>query len=198
MMKLYWAPRTRSFSTLWLMEETGQPYERVLTDLSKGEHKSPEYLAINPMGKVPALRDGEATLAEAAAICAYVAERYPQAKLAPPLGDPLRARYLYWLFFSPGCIEPAMVQLATKIEMNPTAAGWGDAQLVLDVLDAALSTGPWLLGETFSAADIMVGSGLNFAVRLFKMAPPRPSFDRYLDRCAARPAFQRAGAIAAG
>ena len=198
MMKLYWAPRTRSFSTLWLMEETGQPYERVLTDLSKGEHKSPEYLAINTMGKVPALRDGEATLAEAAAICAYVAERYPQAKLAPPLGDPLRARYLYWLFFSPGCIEPAMVQLATKIEMNPTAAGWGDAQLVLDVLDAALSTGPWLLGETFSAADIMVGSGLNFAVRLFKMAPSRPSFDRYLDRCAARPAFQRAGAIAAG
>jgi glutathione S-transferase len=198
MMKLYWAPRTRSFSALWLMEETGQPYERALTDLSKGEHKSPEYLAINPMGKVPALRDGEATLAEAAAICAYVAERYPQAKLAPPLGDPLRARYLYWLFFSPGCIEPAMVQLATKIEMNPTAAGWGDAQLVLDVLDAALSNGPWLLGETFSAADIMVGSGLNFAVRLFKMAPSRPSFDRYLDRCAARPAFQRAGAIAAG
>ena len=198
MMKLYWAPRTRSFSALWLMEETGQPYERVLTDLSKGEHKSPEYLAINPMGKVPALRDGEATLAEAAAICAYVAERYPQAKLAPPLGDPLRARYLYWLFFSPGYIEPAMVQLATKIEMNPTAAGWGDAQLVLDVLDAALSTGPWLLGETFSAADIMVGSGLNFAVRLFKMAPSRPSFDRYLDRCAARPAFQRATVLAAG
>ena len=198
MMKLYWAPRTRSFSALWLMEETGQPYERALTDLSKGEHKSPEYLAINPMGKVPALRDGEATLAEAAAICAYVAERYPQAKLAPPLGDPLRARYLYWLFFSPGCIEPAMVQLATKIEMSPTAAGWGDAQLVLDVLDAALSTGPWVLGEAFSAADIMVGSGLNFAVRLFKMAPSRPSFDRYLDRCAARPAFKRAGAIAAG
>jgi glutathione S-transferase len=198
MMKLYWAPRTRSFSALWLMEETGQPYERMLTDLSKGEHKSPEYLEINPMGKVPALRDGEATLAEAAAICAYVAERYPQANLSPPIGDPLRAKYLYWLFFSPGCIEPAMVQLATKIEMNPTAAGWGDAQRVFDVLDAALSKGPWLLGEAFSAADIMVGSGLNFAVRLFKMAPSRPSFDRYLDRCAARPAFQRAGAIAAG
>ncbi len=198
MMKLYWAPRTRAFSALWLMEETGQPYERVLTDLSKGEHKAPEYLAINPMGKVPALRDGEATLAEAAAICAYVAERYPQARLAPPIGDPLRAKYLYWLFFSPGCIEPAMVQLATKIEMNPTAAGWGDAQRVFDVLDAALSKGPWLLGEAFSAADIMVGSGLNFAVRLFKMAPSRPSFDRYLDRCGARPAFQRAGAIAAG
>jgi glutathione S-transferase len=198
MMKLYWAPRTRSFTALWLMEETGQPYERVLTDLSKGDQKAPDYLAINPMGKVPALRDGEATLAEAAAICAYVAERYPQANLAPPPGDPLRARYLYWLFFAPGCVEPAMVQLATKIEMNPTSAGWGDAQRVLDVLDAALADGPWLLGKNFSAADIMIGSGLNFAVRLFKMAPSRPSFDRYLDRCAARPAFQRAGAIAAG
>jgi glutathione S-transferase len=198
MMKLYCAPRSRSFTALWLMEETGHPYERVLTDISTGAQKTPEYLAINPMGKVPALQDGDATLAEAAAICAYVAERYPEAKLAPPLGDPRRAKYLYWLFFGPGCVEPSMVQLATKIEMNPVAAGWGDAQRVIDVLDAALTKGPWLLGETFSAADIVIGSGLNFAVRLFKMMPTRPSFDRYLDRCAARPAFQRAGVLAAG
>jgi glutathione S-transferase len=147
---------------------------------------------------VPALGDGDATLAEAAAICAYVAERYPEAKLAPPLGDPARAKYLYWLFFSPGCIEPAIVQLATKIEMNPVAAGWGEAQRVFDVLDAAVSKGPWILGDTFSAADIVIGSGLNFAVRMFKMVPPRPSFDAYLDRCAARPAFQRAEKLAAG
>jgi glutathione S-transferase len=147
---------------------------------------------------VPALRDGEATLAEAAAICAYVTERYPQAKLAPPPGDPLRAKYLYWLFFAPGCIEPAMVQLATKIEMSPVAAGWGDAQRVFDVLDAALAKGPWILGDIFSAADIAIGSSLNFAVRLFKMVPARPSFDRYIDACAARPAFQRASVIAAG
>ncbi len=102
MMQLYWSPRSRSFSALWLMEETGQPYERVLTDITTGAQKKPEYLAINPMGKVPALKDGEATLAEAAAICAYVAERCPEAKLAPPVGDPLRARYLYWLFFCSG------------------------------------------------------------------------------------------------
>src|SRR3978361_716902 len=127
MMKLYWSPRSRSFSALWLMEETGQPYERVLTDISTGAQKTAEYLAINPMGKVPALTAGDATLAEAAAICAYVAERYPDAKLAPPLGDPLRAKYLYWLFFAPGCVEPGMVQVATKVEMNPTAAGWGAA-----------------------------------------------------------------------
>jgi len=198
MVKLYWSPRSRSFSALWLMEETGQPYERVLTDISTGAQKAPEFLAVNPMAKVPALKDGEATLAEAAAICAYVAERYPEAPLAPPLGDPLRAKYLYWLFFAPGCIEPAMVQVATKIEMNSMAAGWGDAQRVFDVLDAALTKGPWILGETFSAADIAIGSGLNFAVRLFKMVPSRPSFDRYIDRCAARPAFQRASVIAAG
>ena len=180
------------------MEETGQPYERVLTDISTGAQKTPEYLAINPMAKVPALRDGDATLAEAAAICAYVAERYPEAKLAPPPGDPLRAKYLYWLFFSPGCIEPAMVQVATKIEMNSVAAGWGNAQRVFDVLDAALEKGPWILGDSFSAADIIIGSGLNFAVRLFKMVPSRPSYDRYIDNCMARPAFQRAAIIAAG
>ena len=198
MMKLYWSPRTRSFSALWLMEETGQPYERVLIDISKGAQKTPEYLAINPMGKVPALQDGEVTLAEAAAICAYVAELYPQAKLAPPMGDRLRAKYLYWLFFGPSCVEPAMVQVATKIEINPTAAGWGNAERVFDVLDAGLEQGPWILGENFSAADIVIGSGLNFAVRLFKMIEARPSFDRYIDACTARPAFQRAGAIAAG
>jgi glutathione S-transferase len=198
MMQLYWAPRTRSFTTLWLMEETGQPYERVLIDLSKGAQKAPEYLAINPMGKVPALKDGNATLAEAAAICAYVAERYPEAKLAPPLGDPLRAKYLYWLFFAPSCVEPAMVQVATKVEMSSVSAGWGDAQRVFDVLDASLTKGPWLLGERFSAADIAIGSGLNFVVRLFKMVPTRPSFDRYIDACGARPAFQRAAALAAG
>ena len=197
-MQLYWSPRTRSFTALWLMEETGQPYERVLTDLSAGAQRKAEYLAINPMGKLPALRDGEATLAEAAAICAYVAERYPQAKLAPPVGDPLRAKYLYWLFFGPSCGEPAMMQIATKVEMNPVAAGWGDAQRVFDVLDAALAKGPWILGENFSAADIVIGSGLNFAVRLFKLVPSRASFDRYLDACAARPAFQRAQKIAAG
>src|ERR1700730_17108088 len=198
MMKLYWSPRSRSFSALWLMEETGKPYECVRTHISTGAQKTPEYLAINPMGKVPALTDGDATLAEAAAICAYVAERYPEAKLAPPRGDPLRAKYLYWLFFAPGCVEPAMVQVATKIEMNPVAAGWGESTRVFDVLDAALAKGPWILGESFSAADIAIGSALNFAVRLFKMVPARPSFDRYIDRCAARPAFQRASALAAG
>jgi glutathione S-transferase len=198
MMKLYWSPRSRSFSALWLMEETGVAYERVLTDISTGAQKTLEFLTVNPMGKVPALQDGEATMAEAAAICAYVAERYPEAKLAPPLGDVHRAKYLYWLFFAPSCIEPAMVQLATKMEMSSVAAGWGDAQRVFDVLEVALEQGPWILGDQFSAADIAIGSGLTFAVRNFKMVPSRPAFDRYLDRCEARPAFQRALQFASG
>lgn len=197
-MQIYWSPRSRSFSTLWLMEETGQPYERVLTDISTGAQKKPEFLAINPMGKVPALKDGDVTIAEAAAICAYVAERYPDAKLAPPPGDPRRAKYLQWLFFAPSCIEPALIQIFTKLEVPTSTAAWGEATQVFDVLDKALEKGPWLLGDMFSAADIIVGSGLNFAVRAFKMVPPRPSFDRYIDACAARPAFQRATVIAAG
>jgi glutathione S-transferase len=198
MIELYWSPRSRSFSALWLMEETGLRYERVLTDITTGAQKTPEFLAINPMGKVPALKDGDATLGEAAAICVYVAERYPQANLAPPPGDPRRAKYLQWLFFSPSCIEPALIQIFTKIDVPASTAAWGSATQVFDVLDAALEKGPWILGDSFSAADIVIGSGLNFAVRLFKMVPARPSFDRYIDRCAARPAFQRAEKLAAG
>jgi glutathione S-transferase len=198
MMKLYWSPRSRSFSGIWLLEESGLPYERVLTDISTGAQKSPEFLSINPMGKVPALKDGDAALGEAAAICAYVADRYPETGLAPGPADPLRAKYLQWLFFSPSCIEPALIQIFTKIDVPTSTAAWGSATQVFDVLDAALAKGPWILGETFSAADIMIGSGLNFAVRLFKMVPSRPSFDRYIDRCTARPAFQRAEKIAAG
>jgi len=198
MMKLYWSPRSRSFSALWLMEEVGEPYERVLIDITTGAQKTPEYLAINPMGKVPALKDGDVTVAEASAICAYVAERHHDKNLAPPIGDPLRAKYLQWLFFSPGCIEPAMIEIFTKISVPTSTAAWGSATQVFDVLDAALEKGPFLLGDMFSAADIMIGSGLNFATRLFKMVPARPSFDRYIDACSVRPAFQRATVLAAG
>ena len=124
----------------------------MLTDITTGAQKAPEYLAINPMGKVPALEDGDATLAEAAAICAYVAERYPEAKLAPPLGDPRRAKYLYWLFFSPGCIEPSIVQLATKIEISGRRR-LGRGAAGVRRAGRGLEKGPWLLGDSFSAAE---------------------------------------------
>jgi glutathione S-transferase len=102
------------------------------------------------------------------------------------------------MFFAPSCIEPAIMQIFTKLEIPASSAGWGDATQVFDVLDQAVAKGPWLLGENFSAADVVIGSGLNYAIRLFKMVPARPSFDRYLDRCAARPAFQRATEISNG
>jgi glutathione S-transferase len=190
-MQIYWSPRTRSFASLWALEETGMPYEAVLTDISIGAQKTPEYLAINPMGKVPALKDGDVTIAESAAIIAYIAERFPAAKLAPEIGHPQRGKYLQWMFFAAN-IEAAITQIFTKIEMPTSSAGWGSADQVFDVLDKALETGPWLLGQRFSAADIVIGSGLNFAVRAFKMVPPRPSFDRYLDRIGAREAFKAA------
>src|SRR6516225_6145346 len=100
MMKLYWAPQSRAFRALWMLEEAGCPYERVLVDIRKGEQSAPAFRAVNPMMKVPALTDGAAAVAESAAICAYVAERVPEARLAPPLGDPGRGRYLHWLFFA--------------------------------------------------------------------------------------------------
>jgi len=196
-MKLYWSPRSRSFTTLWLMEETGEPYERVLTDISTGANKTPEYLAINPMGKVPALADGDAVMAESAAICTYVADRYPQAKLAPPIGDPRRAKYLQWMFFAPSCIEPAILQAYLKLDIPTVSAAWGSTTQTFDVLDQALAKGPWLLGPDFTAADVVIGAGMNFAIRMFKMIPTRPNFDRYLDACAARPAFQTAAKLTA-
>jgi glutathione S-transferase len=122
MITVYWSPRSRSFSTIWLMEETGLPYERVLTDITTGAQKAPEFLKVNPMGKVPALKDDEAMLGDAAAICAYIADRYPAARLAPVPTDPKRARYLQWLFFSPSCIEPALIQIFTKLEVPASTA----------------------------------------------------------------------------
>lgn len=196
-MKLYWCPQTRSFRGLWLMEEAGRPYERVLVDIKKGDQNKPAFRAVNPMGKVPALSDGEAKVAESAALCAYVAERVPEAKLAPPVGDPARGRYLHWLFFAAGCIEPAYTQKFTNLTLPESTAGWGSFDRVVDVLEQAVQTGPWLLGERFSAADIMIGADIHFGLTLLKIIPPRPAFTAYVGRCAERPAFQRAQAIEA-
>jgi glutathione S-transferase len=197
MMKLYWAPRTRSLRALWVLEEAGVPYERVRLDLSAGEQKSAEFRAINPMAKVPALTDGPVAVAESGAICAYVAEAYSDAGLAPPVGDPARGRYLRWLFFSPGCVEQAFLVRSANVSVRQEAAGFGDFDRVFDVLEAAVASGPWLLGERFSAADVMIGLDLHFGTDIFKLVPSRPVLRAYLDRCLARPALQRAKAIEA-
>jgi glutathione S-transferase len=196
MMKLYWSPQSRAGRALWMMEEAGAPYERVLVDIRSGAQNSPAFHKINPMEKVPALTDGDAAVAESAAICAYVAERVPEAGLAPPIGDPMRGRYLHWLFFASGCIEAAFTEKFTKASLPSTSmAGWGSFDRVIGVIEEAVAQGPWLLGERFSAADVMVGSDVNFGINVFKLVEPRPALTAYVARCTARPAFQRAQAI---
>ncbi len=193
-MKLYWAPKTRSLRALWMLEEAGLPYELERVDIQSPD-RSERFLAVNPMGKVPALEDGEARLAESAAICAYVAEKAGNAGLAPALGDPLRGRYFHWLFFAPGCIEPAFAEKFAGMKLSSFQAGWGDFDKVFRVLDNLLAHGPWVLGENFSAADVMIGTDLLFGVEMFKAVEPTPAFAAYLARCKARPALQRALAI---
>jgi glutathione S-transferase len=193
-MKLYWAPQSRSLRVLWLLEEIGAPYQRQTFDLRAGAHHTPEFHAINPMEKVPALQDGENCVAESGAIFAYLIEKFPQAGLAPPVGDPLRGRFWQWLFFASANIEAAMFEKHAGVKLSETAAGWGSAAKVVAVLEEQFSARPYILGEKFSAADIMLATNLHFALT-FGMLEPRPLFAAYLEKCRARPAFHRAAAI---
>ena len=190
---LYHAAPSRSSIIRWMLEEIGEPYEVQLLSLSKGDNRAPDYLAANPMGKVPALRHGDAVITEAAAICAYLADEFPRAKLNVPLGDPRRGPYLKWLFFGPSCIEPAMMDRAfpRKEEARRAALGYGDFDTVINVVADAVARGPYILGEQFTAADVVIGSTLRFGM-LFKLLPERPEFTTYTGRLAQRPALQRA------
>lgn len=198
-MKLYWTPRTRSMRALWLLEEAGCAYERILVDLSTGAQSAPDYRRINPMAKVPALVDGDAVVAESAAICAYVADLFPEAGLAPPVGDPARGRYLQWLFFSAGCVDPAFSERMNGWTTDSAATGWGSFDRVFAVLEEALdgvkARGGWILGERFSAADVLLGIDLHYGKDIIGLVPRRPAFEDYVARCLDRPAFQRALAI---
>ena len=191
-MQLYWAPRTRSLKVIWMLEETGLSYESIRVSLDSGMLQEATFRAINPMMKVPAIIDGPVKVAECGAILAYLAEQAPDAKLAPSVDHPLRGDYLRWLFFSAGCIEAAYAQKFTGMQLPPRSAGWGDFDRVIGVLDEALSEGPWLLGERFSAADVAVASDLRFGVEVFRIVEPLANFRAYIDRCTARPAFKRA------
>jgi len=194
--KFYYAPRTRSAVVLWMLEELGIPYEIVPIDLKAGAQHSAEYLAINPMGKVPAIAHNGAVVTESAAILCYLADAFPQAGLAPAIGDPLRGPYLKWLFYSSACIEPAMIDKAADRPPTPRAmTGWGSYDLVIETLrDAAGKAAPFILGERFTAADVAIGSGLRFGMG-FKLIPELPEFVSYIERFKERPALQRQMAI---
>jgi len=192
---LYHASPSRSSIVLWMLEEVGQPYDIKLVVLSKGENLKPDYLAINPMGKVPALKHGDTVITEVAAICTYLADEFPDKKLNVPVGTPRRGEYLKWLFFGPSVIEPAMTDRAFPRKEDPRAAslGWRDFDTVLDIVSKAVAKGPYLMGEQFTAADVVIGSGLRYGM-MFKLIPERKEFQDYVGRFAARPAAQRAQA----
>ncbi len=192
---LYHASPSRSSVVLWMLEELGQPYDLKLLSLKQGDNLKPDYLAINPMGKVPALKHGDTVITEAAAICTYLADEFPQARLNIPIGAPGRGVYLKWLFFGPSCIEPAVIDRAAprKETARRGMLGYGDFDTVMNVAAQAVAKGPWLMGEKFTAADVIIGSNIRFGM-MFKMIPERKEFTDYAVRIAARPAAQRAEA----
>jgi glutathione S-transferase len=189
---LYHAAPSRSSIVRWMLEEVGEPYDLHVVNLAKGEQHQPEHIAVNPMGKVPALRHGDAVVTEAAAICTYLADEFPQARLNVPVGDPRRGPYLKWLFFGPSCIEPAMTDRAFPRQEQPRRGmlGYGDFDTVMEVVAKAVEPGPYLLGEQFTAADVIVGSTLRWGL-MFGLLPTRPEFIAYVGRLEQRPALQR-------
>ena len=192
MIKLYWCPLTRASRAMWLLEEIGCDYELVHVDVMGGDSRDdPAFRAASPMGKVPALDIDGTTLWDSSAISLYLADRFPDAKLAPGLDDPLRARYLFWMVFTPGMLEPALMEKFYEIEPNKRSNGWGDYDSTVNLLLDGLAQGPWLLGERFSAADILVGSSVCF-LRTLSALPEHEALAGYAERCLARPAYQQA------
>ena len=193
---LYHAAPSRSSIARWMLEELGEPYDLHLLSLANGEQRAPGYLAVNPMGKVPALKHGDAVITEAAAICTYLADEFPQARLNVPVGDPRRGAYLKWLFFAPSCIEPAITDRAfpRKEEPRRSTLGYGDFDTVMAVVAAAVEPGPYLMGEQFTAADVVLGSTLRWGM-MFGLLPKRPEFVAYVGRLEQRPALERAVAL---
>ena len=189
----YHNPMSRGRIVHWMLEEVGAPYETKVVDLEKREHKSPAYLAVNPMGKIPAIVHGDTVVTETAAICAYLADAFPSAGLAPALGDHARGTYYRWLFFAAGCLEPALVDrmLGRPPVEREGVLSYGNYESALGTLEKALAPGPWLLGERFCAADLYVGAQIGWGLRA-KGLEPRPAFQKYLERCAQRPAYKRA------
>lgn len=191
-MKLFWAPQTRSQRAIWMLEEAGVDYDMELVDIAGENRKdSAEFLAASPMGKVPALIDGDVAMSESAAICIYVADRYNRASLAPGPGDSQRGKYLYWMLYTPAVIEPAMSEKFNQVETNRYRSGWGDFDLMIATWDDALDEREWILGNQFTAADVMLGSSAIF-LGMFNMLPETRNLGDYIDRCLARPAYRRA------
>jgi glutathione S-transferase len=192
---LFHSPQSRSAGALTLLEELGAPYTLSVLNMKAGENRKPAYLAINPMGKVPAVLHGEALVTEQAAIFIYLADLFPKAGLAPAIGDPLRGPYLRWMAFYAACYEPALVDKAMKREDGPLAMSpYGDWETMLGAVIGQLSKGPYILGDHFSAADVLWGGGLGWG-RMFGIVPnEEPTIAAYVERVTTRPAFVKVAA----
>lgn len=192
----YTHPQSRGRMVRWMLEEVGQPYRTELLDYAT-TMKAPAYRAINPMGKVPALKHGDAVVTEVAAICAYLADTFPEAGLAPPPGSPLRAPYYRWLFFAAGPIEAAGTNKAMGFVVPPERErmmGYGNFALAMSTLEGAVSQADYLVGNKFTAADVYVGCQIGFGMQ-FGMYEKRPAFEAYWSRLTARPGWQRASKL---
>jgi glutathione S-transferase len=200
-LKLYHSSQSRSVRPRWLLEEIGAPYELVRLDMSKQEHKTPEYKRIHPHGAVPALVDGDLAMFESAAICAYLADKFPEAQMAPRIGTPERGRYYQWMVYSIATLEPPVIDIFMNTVMLPEAERSTEAVdkartkfvEVAQVLENTLGSKPFLLGERFSAADVMIGSSLVWG-QFLGLLEGRPVLAEYAQRLSTRPAYQRASA----
>lgn len=191
-MKLFWSPKTRSTRAFWMLEEAGLGYDTELVDIhSDDRNDTAEFLNASPMGKVPAIVDGDVAMSESAAICIYIADRYCPGTLAPSQVHPMRGKFLYWSMYTPAVIEPAMSEKFNDVDSNSGRNGWGDFDSMIETLDAGLDGNDWILGDQFSAADVMLGSSAVF-LRMFDMLPDSRNLSAYADRCLARPAYETA------
>lgn len=189
----YTNPQSRGRIAHWMLEEVGLPYDTVWLDYGR-DMKESDYLSVNPMGKVPALQHGEVVVTEAAAICAYLADRFPEKKLAPPVNDSSRAAYYRWLFFAAGPLEMAVTAKALGWQVpegRSRMVGYGSYNDTINTLEKALAPGPYICGEQFTAADVYVGASLGWGM-MFGTIEKRPVFEAYVGRLYARPAAQRA------
>jgi glutathione S-transferase len=195
---LYHAPQSRSSATLTLLEELGAPYELQVLNMKAGEQRQRGYLAVNPLGKVPAIRHRGALVTEQVAIFLYLADLFPKAGLAPAVGEPLRGPYLRWMVYYAACYEPALVDQAMKRAPGPPAMSpYGDFDTMLGAILERLAESPYLLGEIFSAADVLWGMALHWGT-MFKIIPESPNVAGYVARVTARASFAKVAALDAG
>jgi glutathione S-transferase len=190
-MKLYYNPRSRAVIAKWMLDECDAQYDIVPIDLAKREHKTAEFLRINPAGKLPVLVDGDSRIFENAAICLYLGDKFPEAHLAPKIGAPERGRYLSLMVYSTSQIEPAMGDTLLKLQYLPQR-GWTDFETAKNVVEGELGDRPYLFGDWFTAADVMIGSMFIWK-RIFGAPPDRPKLEAYVDRLLARPKAMKFG-----